>query len=276
MARKQSAPSEIFVTLLASYAHGRLRINEAEVATHRTMLAAAEFVVLSSQDHDWKASPYAAVLEQVEAIAVRYADAYRYVSHVSLLVYSTTLLDTFLSDLTRFLLLLHPASLGKSHSIGLEALLSAASLPELITSTVGKKAREISHHSFLERLGYLRDRFGLVLDLDEQALEQLKHYSSIRNTAVHDQGFLDIALRGKKRLRLARRACPFHPTLVTLDDLRAASSAYDLTVLALARAVLRQVLKVKPNERATVLLEMLEQSADRAKSPLKLSDPEDA
>lgn len=273
MGKKTLQPTQVFVTIVESYVHGRMRINCAELAFTRTLLALSDLRGLSPTR--WQGKEYAPALDQLHVVATKYSAPYYYVTYVSLLVYSTSLLDTFLSDATRFLLLLHPSALGRNHAVGLQALLSSTSLSQVITDSVERKVREVSHLPFLGRIEYLRERFGLAADLPEDTRAQLEHYSGVRNTAVHDQGFLELRLDSRRGLKLTQKACPRHPTPVTLDDLRTASFAHDDTVRVIAEAILRQVLKAKPDERTNSVLRLLSRDQKSGKTLDVVEQPEE-
>ena len=57
-------------------------------------------------------------------------------------------------------------------------------------------------------------------------MASLDHFSSIRNTLVHDQGVLDLSLDDEGRLVAMQRRCAHHPTPVATADLGQAVSTY--------------------------------------------------
>ena len=127
-------------------------------------------------------------------------ESFRYISDLSFLVYATTLLDSFLNDTTKFLLLLHPRAIGKDQSIKMDDLLSASSKHEAICIAAQRKVRDISFLSFLARVKYLKEHFGLHVELDEDLIKDLDHYLGLRNVLVHDQSVFDIGLDEEGKL----------------------------------------------------------------------------
>jgi len=90
-------------------------------------------------------------------------DSHTYVTDLSHLIYATSLLDTFLSETTLFLFLLHPLSMGKNQQVPLRMVIEASSRNETLTQAARARTREISYLPFLGRLQFLRDTFGLRL-----------------------------------------------------------------------------------------------------------------
>ena len=126
-------------------------------------------------------------LERLGSIERSEYEAYCYLANIAYLIYATTLLDTFLSETTRFLLLLFPRALGKKQTVPIEILLDSSSRAHIIESTVAKKVRELGHEGFLGRLSFLREQFGLSMNLSDEDNLGLEHFSGIRNALIHDQ-----------------------------------------------------------------------------------------
>ncbi len=234
-------PFGFYRRLVSSYIHGFRRFASARIAA-----LSLQTVVLAYQVQpriDVSAHPYADVLRRIDEVEPREYAAFEYIYNVSSLVYLTTLLDTFLSDTTKFLLLLHPRAIGSDQVVPLEAILGAKSTSTLLTNAAAKKTREVSYLPFSGRIDFLRRRFGLRLDLDETSLVRLEHYASLRNMAVHDQAVFDCSIDATGRLVVQQKACPLHPTLIHADDIREAASVYHAVTGAVCRAVVEQVLK---------------------------------
>lgn len=107
-------------------------------------------------------------------------DSLKYVTDVSHLIYATSLLDTFLSETTLFLFLLHPLSMGKNQQIPLRTIVDAASRNEALTEAARARTREVSYLPFPAGVQFLRDTYGLSIGLSPEAEESLEHYSSVR------------------------------------------------------------------------------------------------
>jgi len=144
----------------SSFALGMLRLSEARIVALTTVIALHKFHV----DHKDSKDPgsFSDVPDELRKISFSECDSFHYVSDASYLVYATTLLDTFLSDTTRFLLLLHPGSIGENHAVPLKALLAAESKNDLLNDAATRRSREIGYLPFLARLEFLRNQYGLI------------------------------------------------------------------------------------------------------------------
>ncbi len=229
-----------YLDVAYSFTQGLLRIWGAEAAFARLMCALTEFRSSGRAGLD---GPASAVLQHLDRIPYSSYDALAYVTNVSHLVYATTLLDTFLSDTTLFLFLLIPHSMGKNQQVPLSTVIQAASKNEALTQAALARSREIGYLPFSGRLQFLRETFGLSLDIDAEAAQALDHYPSVRNTAVHDQGVFKLLLDDNGIVTSKQKTCPLHPTKVTGDDVHKAIHAYETVVRTVAASVFKQVLK---------------------------------
>ena len=231
----------IYEKVIVSFALGLSRLWGAEAASARLDLALMTYLmtpVASPTKH-----PYRATLEQLAKIPATSADALRYVTDISHLVYSTTLLDTFLTDTTLFLFLLFPQSIGKNQQVPLSSLLATTSRGEIVTEAASKKSREVSYLAFPSRIQFLRDCFGLDIKLTAEVVAALEHFPSIRNSAVHDQGVFQFAVDDAGRLTCRQKSCHLHPTPVLGSDPYDSAKAYAAAANGVVVAVMDQVLK---------------------------------
>jgi hypothetical protein len=180
---------------------------------------------------------------------------FTYVVDISLLAYVTTLLDTFLSETTKFLFLLNPGSVGDDISIPFRDVLAKKSRPQLIVDVVEKKTREVSYLPFIARIGFLRKRFGLRVALSDEVLAALEHYGTLRNTAIHDQGIFLQCLDENYRITLESQRCPMHPTPISSEDYSQAAAAFLTTAQAIHEAVVTQVLNAEDDAPFRPLLQ---------------------
>ena len=239
----------------STFGLGLIRLQEARIARLTVQIVLSRYHLESPKN--FSTHPYSEVLAELAKVSYSEFDSFRYVSDASYLVYATTLLDTFLTDTTRFILLLNPGAIGDAQSVSLKALLSARSRSDLITQAATKKAREISYLPFLARLEYLRRTFGLSVTLDEGTTAELAHYADVRNVIVHDQGVFDVDLDDVGTLRIRRKTCPRHPTPVTSDDLDRAKTSYIKCVREVYRDVMQHVLRAPEDEAFKGLLSAL-------------------
>lgn len=195
-------------------------------------------------------------LEEVAAVRRDEYDAWAYVGRTSMLVYFTTLFDTFLQDTVEFLLCAHPGAIGDS-DVPFARVLKAGSRDELLNMAVKSKVKEVGFLSFGERLRWLHKRFGVQVSLPDDVRTALLHYPEIRNVIVHDQGYFDFCLTGRGTVALRRRACPRHPTPVKDEDVAEAKRAFAYAASVVAEAVFVQVLKQEPPEALRGVLGVL-------------------
>jgi hypothetical protein len=249
---------EAYGHVLSSFCAGYRRLFQAEAAISRLNCALFEY---RSADPSRPApgTAYEKVLEHLHRIPYDSYDALNYVTNLSHLVYATTILDTFLTDTTLFLLLLHPGAIGKNQQVKLSEILEAKSTHELLTDAAAEKAREVAYLPFEARVEYLRETFGLHISLDEATAEALRHFPSKRNTAVHDQAIYELRRDENGNVATRRKTCALHPTRVRGEDVEKAASAYRDVARAVAAAVLTQCLKTSKHPA----LELLERWARR-------------
>jgi len=244
-----------FTEILKAFRSGMLRLHESELAFHRLALAVKSHHLLDDPNSTPNGSE---ALAQLAAIRHSSFDAFSYIGHLSHLIYATSLLDTFLTDTTRFLLMLHPSAIGKDFKISVSDLLTKETKIEILSNAAEKKAREISFGSFLQRIQFLADRFGLRMDLPDTQTSELEHYSSLRNTVVHDQGFLRLHINEFGEVIGEQHTCRVHPTIVDIDDLRRAYKAYQYVFLIIGRSVLQSTLKAPEDQAAFEILDFAE------------------
>ena len=229
-----------FLDVALSFKQGIYRFWGAEAAVSRLMCALGECRISESAGLD---GPSSNVLQQLARIPYSSYDSLAYVTNVSHLVYATTLLDTFLSDTTLFLFLLIPQSMGKNQQVPLRTLIDASSRNAALSQAAMARSREIGYLPLSGRIQFLRDTFGLQIELSKDTEYALDHYSSTRNAAVHDQGIFELKLDENGSVVTRQKTCPLHPTNITGDDVHNAINAYEQVVLSVAKAVFTQVLK---------------------------------
>jgi hypothetical protein len=251
---------KLYSALVRAYSTNVLRANEARLTQTRLSLAVPLVAVSLQEVTPERLESLPEVLrkglEEMASIQHYEYDAWAYVGRLSLLVYCTTLFDTFLQDTVEFLLCVHPGAIGDS-DVSFAKVLKAGSRGEILNVAVKAKVKEVGFLSFTERLQWLHKRFNLQVSLPDEVRTTLLHYAEVRNTIVHDQGYFDFCLTDRKTVALRRRSCPHHPTPVTSKDVRDAKRAFAWAVSAVAEAVFVQILKQEPHESIKRLLGVL-------------------
>jgi hypothetical protein len=251
---KKSAGYEyrLLSAVALNYLQGLLRLEYARAAALSAMLAMRQ-----AHGPELPARDKHALWTVVDVLCnVEYSafDSFCYLSDVVYLVYGTTLFDCFLSEITRFLFLRHPAALGDEYPIKLQSVLHARSRYDVLNLAVGKRVRDLGYKTFRERLRVLDERFGLKVGLPRKVQKALEHYSSRRNAMVHDQAFLEVRLNGRGKLVVKGTKSPRRPTPVTGCELRDAIDAYSSSVRLITEAVAEQVLGFKKGSPEIVQL----------------------
>jgi len=243
-----------YEAIVATYLGGMMRIWAARASQLSLELA---LVHLNATTAGTQPMPteYADVIQELRAIEFRDYDAWTYVGNFGQLIYATTLLDSFLSDTTRFMFLLLPASIGKAQGITVNDIVAAESTTDLLKRAIEKRAREVSFLGFLERIDFLAKQYGLEINLPDDARSSLEHYAGIRNVVIHDQGSIDLVRTPAGDMKGIRKACPVHPRRVSGAEIAGATRAYCRVASHVATAVVRDVLKEPLPESVKVLEE---------------------
>jgi hypothetical protein len=179
-----------------------------------------------------------------------YSACFKYLFRFTYLVYATTLFDTFLSDITRFLLLLHPGAIGENKPVPFGDILSSKSINQIVRNAVDAKVRDLASEGFFKRIAFLKDTFGIKVALAKQEEEALRHYSSLRNLTVHDQGCLKLLLTKKGVVEALTKKCPINPKPISYADVEMARKAYSVVVREIYTSVATKVLKVNSMPKA--------------------------
>lgn len=182
-------------------------------------------------------------LERLVDVKPEEQSAFEYVTDISHLVYATTLLDSFLSDVTKFLVLLYPAALGKGQSVTIDQVLIAVSPSDLINAAVAKKVRELGYLPFLARVDYLRDTFGIRPQIPSDVEALVDHYSGIRHVVVHDQSVFEIRRDASGTVSVHQKTCQLHPTPIDTKQIWGAWRAYWRLAKSVFYEVATRVLK---------------------------------
>lgn len=257
---KSFEPIEIFNSISLSFLQGLIRLTQGRIVSNSLKLIMYKFY--STDGGDYSNSSYEAVLEEIGQIAHEEFDSFVYLNNASQLVYATTLFDTYISEVTRFMFLLNPSSIGPDQVIRLKEVLKSEDRSDLINELCSKKVRELGFLLFLARLGFLESRFGVMISLDSESISSLEHYSTLRNTLIHDQSIFDIILDKSGDISLIQKTCPLHPTIVTDDDVKTSWKAYFSVCRILYQRVMEDVISGEPISEFFDLIESIEKAFD--------------
>jgi hypothetical protein len=241
---------ETYLNIVFSFSRGVVRIWSAESAAARLLSVLNAFRTAERASVEGTA---AAVLQPLARIPHHAVESLVQVTNVSHLVYAATLLDMFLSETVQFLFLLIPRAMGENQQVPLRALIDAPSKNEAITQAAAARTREIAERPFPERIQFLRETFGLEITLAPDTVEALARFSSVRDSAVRDQGTFRVRLDGRgnliSRRSSARRSAgpsppePRSPEKLGADEVHCAIDGYEQATRAIAAAVFTQILR---------------------------------
>jgi hypothetical protein len=254
MSRNQENDFYIYNTLSKSIVSGFARVYATRLASNTFRIAVLKHLMAKEEG----VTSEFAVDSGIDDISSQDYDAFCYVSNISLLVYATTLVDTFLNESTKFLIMRHPGVLTNEAAVQFKDILAAQSKAALLTDIISNKVKDVSFRSFLDRIKYLRTRFGLEIELEDDTVEALTHFSNLRNVVVHDQSIFELELSDEMSLILKRKTCPLHPTPVRDEDLFKAWLAYRDVLKQIYLSVVSQVLKCEGHPEVKKMRVLLE------------------
>ncbi len=249
-------PEELFAQCVACYARSMVRLAEARLASAEASVAFLNSVRVMLQPSPLKLGLLDTpekICRELASVPPRTIDAYRYVSHLAHLVYATTLFDTFLQDVVEFCLFMYPGAIGDS-TLTFDSVIKASGWADIVNQATKKKVRDIGYLSFVDRINWLKKTFGLSFRVPDKVLKRLTHFSDVRNTVVHDQGFFDFERTDTRSLVLTQKTCPLHPTPVSFDDVGKSMDAQAAVVASIARAVYEQLLKKPMPEELNLMV----------------------
>ena len=135
--------------------------------------------------------------------------------------------------------------MGKELQIPMQILITASSRDAALEQIAMNKAREVSFKTFLDRLQLLRDKFKLPVIISTTDIEKLLYFTTLRNSAVHDQGILELKVGKSGGIINRLKSSPNHPTKITSSDADDAGTLYLKIVERVSFDVLTHILKVK-------------------------------
>lgn len=255
--KSDKAIVDVLCILMRDFVNGIGKLFASKVVTNSLMMALkknAIHVALSGKDDRVDPdSPF----DDLLAISPTEYDSFAYLTKTSFLVYATTLLDAFIHDCTCFLHLLIPESIGCDTTLLFKDILESESRTAIITDLARKKSRDSSYDSFERRVGYLKKRFGLALALDDDTLEEIRHFSGIRNTVVHTQSSHALQYHPEKRVVAEEIGCPLHPQPLSQDVFHRANRAYITLAGEVFATIADQVLHAREEKAVLEVIDLL-------------------
>lgn len=97
-------------------------------------------------------------------------------------------LDAFLADTLRAICTREPRLLMRGNKISWREVLEAGSWDRILTRLIDEYSYEFGWKSARERIAYLRDEHGLVVDISDAILDKLDLAEELRHLFVHNGG----------------------------------------------------------------------------------------
>lgn len=180
-----SSSYQQFQTLAASVAQRLYERSAADAALFRLMTAHSEFRLQAASEALCKCSGADQVLDHHRKLVHERTLILDAEYSRDTVIVAMTLLDSFVTDVTRFLLLLRPTAVPKDRQIRVGELFEAADYPTAIDVVVSKYLNELAYRPLRERLTLLHEKFGVTLP-DEPSLKRLDAVALLRNDLVHN------------------------------------------------------------------------------------------
>lgn len=256
-----TANEQAFGNILASYVVGTIRL--ASARTFALTASDAVAMLKNVNDQGEIVGSVARILNRLNDLSYDEYSSFNYISDMSTLIYATTLFDTFVSDTTHFLLLLHPELTAENEKTTNEVSALAQSEIVRLNTAAADKARKVGRRNFPNRIKYLIRTFGLNISLPLETWQALEYYRDTRNVIVHDQSILIIELdeSGVSTSRPKPSSRASDP--ISDMDLRTALLAYNDVAIQFSLLIANRVLNSPTDSKLRVLISSLSESQNR-------------
>jgi hypothetical protein len=175
-----------FQTIAASALLRFYRQRHADAALFRLMAANAAFLLAEATATSPNEGIWQEVFKNHRRVKREGLDHLDSLYAENTIISALSVMDSFLSDLTRFLLLMHPAAISKERQIKFGDVLEANDLGKVIGAAVDKFVHELSYKRLSERIDYLQQGFGIDLSTSRKLVETVQSFADLRNRLVHD------------------------------------------------------------------------------------------
>ncbi len=266
-----NSPYATYTRIADSFLLGMMGVWKARIVSTSLSLLLFEYRASKSEiDNEVRSASTAKVLRYLELLSLDEYLGFENVTNASYFVYVMALFDSFLSDTTKFLLLLKPEALGQECKVPLSAVLAARSRSAIITDEVIRRVKKIGYQSFSTRLEFLENRFAFQLGLSSEVIAGLERFADLRNAVVHDLGTLSLSLDADQELVVELRSCPLHPASVERNIVLEAAESFLQISSALHVQVMDSVLNAadtKEFSRTRNFFEVMVNSATEKTGP---------
>lgn len=109
-----------------------------------------------------------------------------------LIVYSCSVFDSFLNDITKFLYYTNPEDISGELKISVSDLVTSRRASAALGRELSRKAKEISFHNIVERINHINKTFTLSISFEDGDMKTIKEYMTIRNSFVHSHDIVEL------------------------------------------------------------------------------------
>jgi len=258
-------PALGYTRVAESFVVGMMGVWKARIVSNTVSILVAKYQMACAELPVGEWTPRTAdLLKALRLVSPDEYFGFRDVTDASHFVYATALFDSFLSESTKFLLLLKPEALGEDCKVPIGAVLAAKSRSDIINNEVLRRAKNLGFQPVTNRLEFLQRRFGLGPLVSPSMMERLQDFIAQRNRLVHDLGTFALAVGEDRELLLRARACPHHPAQLETRAILEAAHVYLTVGFNLYKGVMCSFLKAEPTnnfKRVCGLFEIMAKSA---------------
>jgi RNAse (barnase) inhibitor barstar len=241
MQTENLSPFEIFHNLTLSAILNNFRVLRAQAISLKTKLTIKLLKTIKGFESNEFIKEHK-FLEELFNVSYDEYEMYDYISNSAFLVFFTTNFDSYLSSVTKFLFLLFPNSIGNKLTLSSDILLNLDSKWEIINKIVEDKTREVGYKSFIDRISFLTEKFGVKINI-EDFQKDLELISSLRNSVIHDQNYLDILLDDNGKVVSQQVKDIRAPFPISDDNLKTAEKTYRKIITDLYIYISTEILK---------------------------------
>lgn len=130
-------------------------------------------------------------MEHFEGLAARFPT----MLYEMAVIYVVALLDAYLGDVFRAVLISRPEMLRSRRQLTYEAILSYEDREQLVAAMASRDISEISYKSLRDQLDYYGERFGIDLSAADTDANVLVEVAARRNLYVHNAGIVNATYR---------------------------------------------------------------------------------
>jgi len=238
-----------FQTIVLSLLKRVYELSIGNATFFQLMLVDSEFRLQDLQGELCKQTGCEAVFQHLREINEDQLHILRFSYARNSIVTTVSIFDSFLSDLTKFLLILFPETVSKDRQVKVGDVVNCKSVSEVLDTILGKLVYEISYKSIRARIQYLDQSFGIRLATYSGLIDKVQHFSELRNVLIHDISTYHYkSERYKGRLKVIERP---EAQAANWDTAKEVLEACEELIDAIFVATSKRVFKREPNAKVS-------------------------